>query len=69
MRLPPLGLPPDADPPLRVAPHDGKPRCVVEHVAQHVWRHKLLWWIAVMATLAVGLQLGLGHDLHRLLYD
>ena len=43
--------------PLRLRPRDGRSRCLVEHVAQHIWRNRLLYWIALVSTVSLALQL------------
>lgn len=53
---------------LRLNPNQGPPRCVLEQFVQHVRAHKMLWWIAVMTTLSVLLQIGLGDRLNEWIF-
>jgi hypothetical protein len=51
-----VNVSPPKDRPLRLRPHDGEPECLVERVAQGVWEHRILLYVAAVVTLTLIVQ-------------
>lgn len=44
--------------PTHWTPEHGPARNPIEQFAHHVWRNRMIWYIAIIVTVSLGLQLG-----------
>ncbi len=52
-----LRLKPSHDPPLRWKAEQGEPTCVVEYASQKVWNNRIMFYVALVVTLTLAVQL------------